>query len=47
MLENKKEIFVVNKETIKDKIYHIRGQKIMLDFEPAEIYGYTTTRFNE
>ena len=47
MAENKKEIVVVNKETIKDKIYHIRGQKIMLDFELAEIYGYTTTRFNE
>jgi putative uncharacterized protein (fragment) len=47
LAENKKEIVVVNKETIKDKIYHIRGQKIMLDFELAEIYGYTTTRFNE
>ena len=25
----------------------IRGQQVMLDFDLAEIYGYTTTRFNE
>ena len=25
----------------------VRGQKVMLDFELAEIYGYTTKRFNE
>lgn len=37
---------LLNEETIKDKIYMIRGQQIMLDFELAEIYGYTTTRFN-
>ena len=29
------------------KIYVIRGQQVMLDFELAEIYGYSTTRFNE
>ena len=27
--------------------YIIRGQKVMLDFELAEIYGYETKRFNE
>lgn len=31
----------------KSKIYFIRGQKVMLDFELAEIYGYSTSRFNE
>ena len=45
--EEKQEIILINEETIRDKIYVIRGQKVMLDFELAEIYGYTTTRFNE
>ena len=43
----KQEIVLINEETIQDRIYMIRGQKVMLDFELAEIYGYTTTRFNE
>lgn len=45
--KKQKEIILVNEETIQDKIYIIRGQKVMVDFELAEIYGYTTTRFNE
>ena len=28
-------------------VYVIRGQKVMLDFELAKIYGYETKRFNE
>jgi len=45
--EQNKEIVVINEDTIKNRIYYIRNQKVMLDFELAEIYGYTTTRFNE
>lgn len=45
--KEKQEIVLINEETIQDKIYIIRGQKVMLDFELAEIYGYTTKRFNE
>ena len=41
------EIMVINPETIRNKIYLIRGQKVMLDFELAELYGYSTSRFNE
>ena len=41
------EIILINKETIQSKIYIVRGQKVMLDFELAEIYGYTTTKFNQ
>ena len=37
----------VDDRTICDKIYEIRGMKIMLDFELAEIYGYTTKAFNQ
>ena len=47
MTEENKEIVVIDEPTIKSKIYYIRNQKVMLDFELAEIYGYTTTRFNE
>lgn len=46
-LDPNAQIAVVNEETIKDKIYIIRGQQVMLDFELAEIYGYETKRFNE
>ena len=47
MAEQNKEIVVIDETIIKSKIYYIRNQKVMLDFELAEIYGYTTTRFNE
>lgn len=43
----KQEIVLINQDTIKDKIYVIRGQRVMLDVDLAEIYGYTTKRFNE
>ena len=46
-MEDKKEVFIISEEMLNEKIYNIRGQKVMLDFELAEIYGYTTTRFNE
>ena len=45
--KEKQEFILINEETIQSKIYVVRGQKVMLDFELAEIYGYTTTRFNE
>ena len=38
---------VIDETTIKSKIHYIRNQKVMLDFELAEIYGYSTKRFNE
>ena len=46
MLE--KEIIMpeLNNETIESMIYIIRGQKVMLDFELAKIYGYETKNFN-
>ena len=39
MTEENKEIVVIDETTIKSKIYYIRNQKVMLDFELAEIYG--------
>ena len=38
---------VVTAETIERKIYLIRGQKVMLDNDLAELYGVTTKRLNE
>ena len=46
-MDKKDEIMLVNNESLVKKIYIIRGQKVMLDFELAEIYGYETKRFNE
>ena len=40
-------IQILNKQTIESMIYTIRGQKVMLDFDLARIYGYSTKRFNE
>jgi hypothetical protein len=34
-------------EVIERKIYLIRGQKVMLDSDLAELYGVTTKRLNE
>jgi hypothetical protein len=44
-----KEIIIpeLNNETIESMIYIIRGQKVMLDFELAKIYGYETKAFNQ
>ncbi len=45
MVENT-EVVIVSEENIYEKIYNIRGQKVMLDFELAAIYGYETKNFN-
>lgn len=46
-MDNKDEIMVVNQDTLANKIYTVRGQKVMLDFELAELYGYETRTFNQ
>ena len=40
MAEANKEIVVIDETTVKSKIYYIRNQKVMLDSDLAEIYGY-------
>ena len=44
-----KEIIIpeLNNETIESMIYVLRGEKAMLDFELAKIYGYMTKAFNQ
>jgi hypothetical protein len=34
-------------QIIREKIYEIRGQKVMLDFDLAELYGVETKVFNQ
>jgi hypothetical protein len=38
---------VIPDEIILNKIYYIRGQKVMLDSDLAELYGVETRRLNE
>ena len=40
------DVVITDKKNLEDKIYTIRGQKVMLDFDLAEIYGYETKNFN-
>ncbi len=37
----------ISVELIERRIYLIRGQKVMIDFDLAELYGVTTSRLNE
>lgn len=37
---------IISESMIRDKIYTIRGQRVMLDADLAEIYGYETKAFN-
>lgn len=38
---------IIDAKAIKEKIYNIRNQKVMLDVDLAEIYGYSTRAFNQ
>ena len=38
---------ILTSETIEKMIYVIRGEKVMLDFDLAKIYGYETKAFNQ
>ena len=37
---------IADELSLRDRIYTIRGQQVMLDFDLAEIYGYETKNFN-
>lgn len=38
--------FVITEQSLQDKIYYVRGRKVMLDFDLAAIYGYETKNLN-
>ena len=41
------EIVIHNENDLRSKIYTIRGMRVMLDFDLAEIYGYTVKALNQ
>ena len=43
---NKNKMIIVDEQSLRDKVYTIRNQQVMLDYELAEIYGYDTKNFN-
>ena len=51
MAENKRkeEIAVIDitEEYLKERIYEIRGQRVILDTDLSEMYGYSTKTFNQ
>ena len=45
---NKKLVAVdLTENSVETMIYEIRGERVMLDFDLARIYGYTTRKLNE
>lgn len=44
-MEEKSELMTV--ENICNQVYVIRGQRVMLDYDLAAIYGYEVKRLNE
>ena len=50
MAEEKKEeiaVIEITEEYMKERIYEIRGQRVILDSDLSEIYGYITKAFNQ
>ena len=46
-MDDTKSLVILAESYIKGLIHEIRGQKVMLDFDLARIYGYTTKAFNQ
>ena len=46
-MSNLKKKRIVPDETVMNKIIMVRGQKVMIDRDLAELYGVTTKRLNE
>ena len=46
-VEELQQLEIIDEKKLEDMIYTIRGQKVMLDFELAKLYGYTTKAFNQ
>ena len=46
MAEKELTVIELTEQNISSMVYEIRGQKVMLDFDLARIYGYETKNFN-
>ena len=40
-------VIEITEQNLESMIYEVRGERVMLDFDLARIYGYATKRFNE
>ena len=40
-------VAIADEQSLREKIYNIRGQQVMLSFDLADIYGYEHKRFME
>lgn len=47
MVEKELTVIELTEQNISSMVYEIRGQKVMLDFDLARIYGYSTKAFNQ
>ena len=47
MNKEEKTFSLIDEDLLKSRIHTIRGVKVMLDADLAEIYGYSTSRFNQ
>ena len=47
MIDKELTVIELTEESIESMVYEIRGQKVMLDFNLARIYGYSTKAFNQ
>ena len=41
------QVALIDENVLKSRIYTVRGLKVMLDSDLAEIYGYSTKAFNQ
>ena len=46
-MPRKDRLVIVSAELVERQIYVVRGQRVMLDFDLAKLYGVTTRRLNE
>ena len=46
MAEKNNEIMIADEQSLRNKIFLIRGQQVMTDYDLAEIYGYETRYLN-
>ena len=44
---NSGKLEIINRNFLESKVYEIRGRRVMLDFDLALIYGYSTKAFNQ
>ena len=47
MINDELAVIEITEQNLESMIYEVRGERVMLDFDLARIYGYTTKAFNQ